>query len=244
MLFTIACPGCDSKLKATEALLGKTVKCPRCGKPVVVEEPKPAAAATMPRLELPSSSMQLEEPEMRNDFVEEDEGPTPTRALVERNAIVEVLPEVDDEAEVVEEAELDEAVAAYDDGASRKKKRRGRGGPTQDEKTMAMFIYLLGIFTHFIGPIILWMMKKDESKFIDYHGKQMINFSITMALASLILGVVGFPLIIVTFGLGALIVVPLGMALGIYALVMTIIGATKANNGEWYEFPISLRLIK
>ena len=162
MPFTIACPGCESKLKATETLVGKTIKCPRCGKPVLIQEPKPAAVATMPRLELPSSSMQIDEPEMRTDFVEEDEDPAPPKALVKRDAVVEELQEVEDEEEV-EEAELDEAVAADDeDGRRRKKKRRSPGGLTDEEKTMAMFIYLLGIFSHFIGPIILWMMKKDE----------------------------------------------------------------------------------
>jgi len=247
MPFTIACPGCESKLKATEALVGKIVRCPRCGKPVPIQEPKPAAMATMPQLELPRSSVQIEEPETRNDFIEDDNGPDPTRALVTKNGVVDELPEVDDE-EDVEEAELDEAQPADDDedadpGRRRKVIRRA-SGLTQDEKTMAMFIYLLGLFTHFIGPLILWMMKRDESKFIDFHGKQMINFSITLAIAALCMGVIGGPLIVVTFGLAAFIIVPLVMALNIYALVMVIIAAMKANKGEWYEFPISLRLIK
>ena len=87
-------------------------------------------------------------------------------------------------------------------------------------------------------------MKRDESNFIDYHGKQMINFSITLAIAALCLFVVGGPVVVLTFGLGVLIVGPLFMALNIYALVMIIMGAVKANKGEYYEFPISIRLIK
>lgn len=244
MPFTIACPGCDSKLKATEALVGKTIKCPRCGKPVLIQGPKPAAAAATPRLELPPSATSLEEPEMRNDFVEEDDDPHPARALAQREAVIDELPEVDDE-EDLEEAELDEAMAADDDDSDRRRtKRRRPAGLTQDEKTMAMFIYLLGIFTGFIGPLILWMMKREESKFIDFHGKQMVNFTITLAIVHLCLMVVGVPFIIITFFLGAFIVVPLGMAIGVYSLVMVIMGAMKANKGEWYEFPLSLRLIK
>ena len=109
---------------------------------------------------------------------------------------------------------------------------------------MAMFIYLLGIFTHFIGPLVLWLMKRDESKFIDYHGKQMINFSITLAIAALCLGVVGVPVTFFTFGIGGLIIGPLFLALQVYALVMVVLGAVKANNGEYYEFPITFRFIK
>ena len=52
------------------------------------------------------------------------------------------------------------------------------------------------------------------------------------------------PVVFLTFGIGILIVAPLLMAVGVYALVMEILGAVKANNGEYYEFPISIRLIK
>ena len=88
------------------------------------------------------------------------------------------------------------------------------------------------------------MMKREESKFIDHHGKEVINFSITMALGGFILGIVGVPIHLLTLCIGAIIVVPLVMGFGIYGTVMMIIGATKANNGEWWEFPISIRFIK
>ena len=241
MPFTIACPNCDAKLKATETLVGKTVKCPRCSKAVPIQRPSSSAASATPRLELPPST---EEPEVRTDFEDEDDS-EPNRAVKDWPEEVDDLPEVDDEE--VEEADFDEAMPADDDDDSqrrRKKKRRRPGAVTPEERQMAMFIYLLGLFTHFIGPIILWMMKREESKFIDHHGKEVINFSITMALGGLILGAVGVPLIFLTLCLGAIVIIPLMMAFGIYGTVMTIIGATKANKGEWWEFPISIRLIR
>ena len=243
MPFTLSCPSCGAKLKATEAFVGKTVKCPRCSKPVLVQEPKPAAVATMPRMELPPS--EVEAPVERPGF-EDDDVPEPTRAVVQHTEeeIVDELPEVDDEDEV-EEAEFDEATPADDDDYDRPRRKKRRAScVTQEDKQTAMFIYLLGIFTGFIGPLILWMMKRDQSKFIDHHGKEMINFSITVAIVAFAVGLVGGPLVVITFGLGALIVVPLMMALHIYALVMLIINAMKANKGEWCEFPITMRLIK
>ena len=242
MPFTLACPGCQSKLKATEALVGKTIKCPRCSKPVLIQEPSPTAVATMPRMELPPA--RVDEPEEHAEF--QDDEP------VEQTEELDELPQADD----VEEAELDEAVAAdddYDDGRSRRirKGRKRSSGVTPEDRQMAMFIYLSGLLLGFvvgplafIGPLVLWLMKRDESKFVDHHGKEVLNFTITMAIAGLALGFVGAPVVLLTFGIGLLIVLPLAMGLGIYNLVLTIMGAVKANNGEWYEFPISIRLIK
>ena len=237
MPFTIACPNCDAKLKATDALVGKTIKCPRCSKPVLIQQPRPSAVASAPRLELPPSTPVEEEP-ARAEFV--DEEPPPPRTGPDE--IVDELPEVDEE-EIVD-AEFDEAAPADDDYDRPRRKPRRSGGVTPEERQSAMFIYLLSIFTHFIGPLILWMMKRDESKFIDHHGKEVLNFSITMGLAALILSAVGVPLVFLTCGLGAFIYGPLIVALGVYATVMTIIGAMRANNGEWYEFPLSFRMIK
>jgi len=249
MPFTLSCPGCEAKLKATEALVGKTIKCPRCTKPVLIRQPAPTAVATMPRLELPPARI-APAPAEHTDYEEDVETAEPADELDD-------LPEADDD-EDVEEAELDEAVVADDDDYAdvssrirKNKKKRRPGAPTKDEKMMAMFIYLsallLGFFVGplaFVGPLVLWLTKRDESKFIDHHGKEVLNFMITMAIVGLGFGVVAVPVIFFTFGIGMLIVMPLAMALGIYQLVMTILGAVKANNGEYYEFPISIRLIK
>src|SRR5688572_25125240 len=71
--------------------------------------------------------------------------------------------------------------------------------PTQDERTMSMLIYLLAILTFFIGPLIIWLMKKDQSRFIDHHGKECINFQIVATIAATVLA----PL---TCGIGSAVV--------------------------------------
>ena len=91
-----------------------------------------------------------------------------------------------------------------------------------------------------IGPLIIWLVKKDEMPFVDDQGKEALNFNITVTIVSL--GLLLFSLI--TFGIGFFIAVPCWIIIGIYWLVMTIIAAIRANDGEAYRYPICLRLIK
>lgn len=104
---------------------------------------------------------------------------------------------------------------------------------TSDEKTMAILAHILGIFISFIGPLIIWLIKKDESDFVDFHGKEALNFQITIAIAY----AVGVVLSIV--GVGCLVM----LAAWIMTVVFGIIAAVAANEGEWYEYPVTIRFI-
>jgi uncharacterized protein len=117
---------------------------------------------------------------------------------------------------------------------------------TSDDRTWGMLAHLssliaaaLGGMT-FLGPLIVWLIKKDQSKFVDYHGKQALNFQINLLIYFVIL--IGVS--VVTFGIALIVTGPLMAALGIYALIVTIIAAVKANNGEYYKYPYTWALIK
>lgn len=114
----------------------------------------------------------------------------------------------------------------------RKKKKKSKSEPTKDECQMAMFCHLGGLLG-FILPLVIWMMKKDESRFVDRHGKEALNFAITAFAAHLVAGV----LIFCTFGLLSLLVM-------VIVLVFSIQGAMAAQRGERYEYPVSIRLIQ
>ena len=126
------------------------------------------------------------------------------------------------------------------------------GIPPQDERQWAMFAHLSallgGIVTSgwagsigcFIGPLIIWLVKKDTMPFVDDQGKEALNFNITVGIVFLCL----FLLSIMTLGLGLIITVPLMVIVGITWLVLTIIAAIKANEGVAYRYPFTLRLIK
>ena len=107
---------------------------------------------------------------------------------------------------------------------------------SSEERTMGMLCHLLAIFTWFIGPLVIWLIKKDEMSFVDDQGKEAVNFSITVTLAY----IASFILVIIT--LGILFFVP--MLVGVGALVFMIIATVKANSGERYRYPVCLRLIK
>jgi uncharacterized Tic20 family protein len=107
------------------------------------------------------------------------------------------------------------------------------GGP--GDKTMGMLCHLLGIFVGFLGPLIIWLVKKDQDAFVNDQGKEALNFQITVIIAWFVGGIT-VPL----FGIGC-IVLPV-VAIG--NLVFCIMGAVAANKGENYRYPWALRLIK
>jgi uncharacterized protein len=108
----------------------------------------------------------------------------------------------------------------------------------QDEKNMGMLAHLLGIFTFFIGPLVIWLIKKDQSKYIDEQAKEALNFQIT---ASIALTGCSILMIIPFVGCVLLIVV---LAAHVARLVFSILGTVAASRGEMYRYPLTLRLVK
>ena len=126
------------------------------------------------------------------------------------------------------------------------------GAPPADQRQWAMFAHLSallgailtgafgGCWGCFIGPLIIWLVKKDTMPFVDDQGKEALNFNITVAIAFVIL----LLLTVMTLGIGLVIAIPLWIIIGIAWLVFTIIAAIKANEGVRYRYPFTLRLIK
>ena len=112
------------------------------------------------------------------------------------------------------------------------------GSASQEDRTMALIAHLLGIVTWFIGPLVIWLISKDNSSksFVIDQSKEALNFQITLAIAY----VIAFILAVISLGL--LFFVP--TLVWVANLVFCIIGGVKANNGEAYRYPFALRLIK
>ncbi|MBI1901376.1 MAG: DUF4870 domain-containing protein [Planctomycetia bacterium] len=110
-----------------------------------------------------------------------------------------------------------------------------------ESKQMAMLAHLLGALVGFIGPLIIWLIKKDKSPFVDYHGKEALNFSLTLLIGYLITSVAYVGISMVTCGFGAFL--PLPLVVWIFQIVFGIIACLKANNGEYYRYPICIRMI-
>lgn len=111
----------------------------------------------------------------------------------------------------------------------------------KEEQNWAMICHLAALsgfvipLGNILGPLIVWLIKKDTMPLVNQHGKEALNFQITVTIAMVICIVLMFVLI------GILLV----FVVGIGALVLTIMAAVKVSNGQLdYKYPWTLRLIK
>jgi uncharacterized Tic20 family protein len=106
--------------------------------------------------------------------------------------------------------------------------------PSRDECNLAMLAHLLGIFSGFIGPLVLWLVKRDEASFVGDQANEALNFQITVALALVasvflsifIIGAFLFPLLLIA------------------NFVFCVLGAMSASKGKRYRYPLALRLVR
>jgi len=111
---------------------------------------------------------------------------------------------------------------------------------TSEQKQIGMFLHLsqlLNLIIPLAGvivPIVIWQTKKDEMPALDAHGKMVVNWFIS----SLIYCVISFVLTFVLIGILGFI------AIGLMAVIFPIIGGIKANNGEFFEYPLTIKFLK
>lgn len=105
---------------------------------------------------------------------------------------------------------------------------------TEDDKLFAMLIYLLSLLFPLVAPLIIWLVKRDDSNFVNYHGKEYFNFLISFSIYGFISGLLMFVLI-------GFLLAPI---VGITAFVLTILAAIRSFKGEYYRFPFIFRIIK
>lgn len=112
---------------------------------------------------------------------------------------------------------------------------------SNEEKTWATFTHLSGMalyigipFGNVLGPLILWLLKRNEMPFVDDQGKEAINFQISMSIYLIVAGI----FVLLLIGILALPV------LFIVHIVFTIIAAVQANKGDAYRYPMTIRFLK
>jgi uncharacterized protein len=97
---------------------------------------------------------------------------------------------------------------------------------------------LLGVFLHFpghlLGPLIVWLAKREDSPEIDAHGKESLNFQISMLIYNIIAAV--FCLVLIGFVFLAI--------LWVLNAVFVIIASIQASDGRFYRYPITIRFIQ
>lgn len=111
--------------------------------------------------------------------------------------------------------------------------------PEKRIRDWTMFTHLSGLccllsIPSFVGPLVLWLIKKDEMPEVDRAGKEALNFHITMAIVQ----IVSIPLAFFVVGFFTL------FAAAIIAIVFSIIAGVEANKGHEYSYPLSFKFIK
>ena len=125
--------------------------------------------------------------------------------------------------------------------------------PAMDDRSYALLLHLSSLswlisIPGFIGPLVMWLIKKDQSPFIDRHGRAAMDFQISLFIyvaAAVLLFVV---ITIATLGLGALpmlLLTPIAiLVIIVLVIVLPILAGVKANQGQEYDYPLSLRILR
>ena len=110
-----------------------------------------------------------------------------------------------------------------------------------NEKQWGMFTHISALVTllgiplgNVIGPLIIYLIKKDDYEFVADQGKEVLNFQITWSLIFLV------SVIMIFVGIGIIMLVGFGVAW----LVLVIIGAVSASNGQFYRYPLTIRFLQ
>lgn len=108
--------------------------------------------------------------------------------------------------------------------------------PTSDERVMGILSHILAIVPGIgiFGPLVIWLIKKDESPFVEANAKESLNFQLTMLIAYAICWILVF-VIVGAFFFGIVWVLN---------LILVIVASVKTSENKIYRYPFNLRLIK
>jgi uncharacterized Tic20 family protein len=110
---------------------------------------------------------------------------------------------------------------------------------TEWERTYAMFTHLALISIHFglavVPTLIMWLIKRDKSPYVDDHGREALNFQLSLLLYALI----ALVMTLITCGAGVVLYIPIYI-LGITGMILA---AVAANKGQYYRYPMTIRFL-
>lgn len=130
--------------------------------------------------------------------------------------------------------------------------------PDRDARTWATVAHLsplaglTGIpFANVIGPLVVWLIKRQDHPFVDDQGKEALNFQLSLTLYAVAVGLVLAPVLFIGAllpVLPGLVFVPVAIvgavALLVFGLVMIVVAALRANEGEAYRYPLTIRFVR
>ena len=115
------------------------------------------------------------------------------------------------------------------------------GDISQDARRWAMLTHLMALvgllgngIGFLVGPLVVWLVKRDDDPFIDEQGQEAVNFQLTMFLALFLCS----PLILIVIG------IPIMIAIGFAMFIVPIVAAVRTSNGEHFRYPLTIRFFK
>ena len=110
---------------------------------------------------------------------------------------------------------------------------------TKEEKNWAALSHIASFagffipFGNIVGPLLVWVLKKEDSSYVDFHGKEALNFQISVTIyfliaSALVILLIGIPLLLLVF---------------LFSFIFPVIAAIRASEGVYYYYPFSIRLI-
>ena len=115
---------------------------------------------------------------------------------------------------------------------------------------LAMFCHVLAFagyvipMGHIVGPLVLWLVKRQSDAAVDAHGKEVLNFQISITIYSIVAFVGVMLLAFALHILGFFLVVLVMLGVMVVDIVFTVRGALAASRGQSYRYPLSIRLIR
>jgi len=111
---------------------------------------------------------------------------------------------------------------------------------SKDDNTLGLLCHLLALagllvpFGSILGPLILWLVKRGDSPYLDEVGKEVVNFNISWAIYAAVAALSIFVLV-------GFLLLPL---VALAWLILVVVGAINASNGKFHRYPLTIRLIK
>ena len=94
-----------------------------------------------------------------------------------------------------------------------------------------------------LGPLAVYLIKKDEDRFIAEHAREALNFQLTWLIGGFVAGIVAVIVTLVTVGFGLIVFVPAAIGFAIAWIVFMIKAAMAASRGDYYRYPLTIRLV-
>lgn len=105
---------------------------------------------------------------------------------------------------------------------------------------------MTGAVLGFLGPMVIWLLRKDEDVFVDHHAKEALNFQLTVLVALFASVILAIPAVIIgvlTLGIGLVLLALLILAAMILWVVLPIVATIKAGNSEGFRYPFTIRFV-